>query len=184
MLSSYLKENTQQQHDLLEQKFNSDKIFGQSYSVEDYRRLIGLNYQFLQRYESKIRAGLSEEFKTLVNMDSRTKLPIIEQDATALNIHYSGDSETPEIASEAEAAGMLYVIEGASLGGNVIKKQLQKNPAFADTTFHYFGMYNENISAFWKSFMAGLNTYFTPENYPEVLKGAERAYAELLEYNG
>lgn len=43
-------------------------------------------------------------------------------------------------------------------------------------------MYGEQIGTFWKNFTSIINTYFTEEQNAEVLKGAERAYAELLSY--
>ncbi len=182
MLSNFLKENTQKQHQLLEDKFNSNRIFEKSYSVEDYKRLIGLNYQFLLNYEKSIHEALSDDLKNKLDISSRLKLPIITKDAENLGLHQNTTENTKEIASEAEALGMLYVIEGASLGGNVIKKQLQKNPDFSNVEFNYFGMYGEQIGTFWKNFISTINTYFTEEQNAEVLKGAERAYAELMSY--
>lgn len=182
MLSDYLKQNTRHQHDLLEEKFNSKKIFEKAYSLEDYKRLIALNYQFLLNYEEKINDAISEGFKDEIRQELRSKLPWIKKDANLLGIELSQNLEVQEINSEAEAIGMLYVIEGASLGGNVIKKNLEKNPNFDGIDFHYFGMYNQSISEFWKEFILALNTYLPEEKYPEVLKGAERAYAELINY--
>lgn len=182
MLSDYLKQNTRHQHDLLEEKFNSKKIFEKAYALEDYKRLIALNYQFLLNYEEKINDAISEGFKDEIRQELRSKLPWIKKDANLLGIDLQENLEVEKINSEAEAIGMLYVIEGASLGGNVIKKNLKKNPNFDGIDFHYFGMYNQSISEFWKEFILALNTYLPEEKYPEVLKGAERAYAELINY--
>lgn len=182
MLSNFLKENTQKQHQLLEDKFNSNKIFEKSYSLEDYKRLIGLNYQFLLNYENAIHAALSDDLKDQLDINSRLKLPIITKDAENLGLDQNRNENLQAISSEAEALGMLYVIEGASLGGNVIKKQLQKNPDFSNVDFHYFGMYGDQIGMFWKNFTSTINNYFSEEQYSEVLKGAERAYAQLLSY--
>ncbi|SKB73016.1 Heme oxygenase [Soonwooa buanensis] len=182
MLAEYLKQNTRHQHDLLEEKFNSKKIFEKSYLLEDYKRLIALNYQFLLNYEEKINDAISDKFKAKIRQNLRSKLPLIKKDAELLGIDLKTNLELEKINSEAQAIGMLYVIEGASLGGNVIKKNLEKNPNFEGIDFHYFGMYNQAISEFWKEFILALNTYFPEEKYPEVLKGAERAYAELINY--
>ena len=99
-----------------------------------------------------------------------------------LGLHQNRTENTKEIASETEALGMLYEIEGASLGGNVIKKQLQKNPDFSNIEFNYFGIYGDQIGTFWKNFTSTINNYFPEEQNNEVLKGAERAYAELMSY--
>lgn len=108
---------------------------------------------------------------------------MIEKDAKLFGIDLQENLLVEKINSEAEAIGMLYVIEGASLDGNVIKKNLEKNPNFEGIDFHYFGMYNQSISESWKEFILALNTYFPEQKYPEVLKGADRAYKELLAHN-
>ena len=43
-------------------------------------------------------------------------------------------------------------------------------------------MYGDQIGTFKKNFTSIINTYFTEEQNAEVLKGAEKAYAELLIY--
>ena len=103
MLSNFLKENTQKQHQLLEDKFNSNRIFEKSYSVDDYKRLIGLNYQFLLNYEKAIHEALSDDLKNMLDISSRLKLPIITKDAENLGLHQNRTENTKEITSEAEA---------------------------------------------------------------------------------
>lgn len=131
------------------------------------------------------------EFKPYTNLGNATELEYIdfynslttaEEIWENLGLHQNRTENTKDIASEAEALGMFYVIEAASLGGNVIKKQLQKNPDFFNVEFNYFGMYGEQIGAFWKNFTSTINTYFSEKQNNEVLKGAERAYAELISY--
>jgi hypothetical protein len=39
--------------------------------------------------------------------------------------------------NEHEALGAMYVIEGSTLGGNVIAKQLSKTEGFDDVTFNF-----------------------------------------------
>ena len=36
------------------------------------------------------------------------------------------------------------------------QKNLEKNPTFEGIDFHYFGMYNQAISEFWKEFILAL----------------------------
>ncbi|WP_312323225.1 biliverdin-producing heme oxygenase, partial [Soonwooa sp.] len=97
MLADYLKQNTRHQHDLLEEKFNSNKIFEKAYSLEDYKRLIALNYQFLLNYEEKINAAISDDFKNKIRQNLRSKLPLIEIDADLLGINLQQNLEVENI---------------------------------------------------------------------------------------
>jgi heme oxygenase len=42
-----------------------------------------------------------------------------------------------EFENEHEALGAMYVIEGSTLGGNVIAKQLSKTEGFDEVTFNF-----------------------------------------------
>ncbi|WP_313029776.1 hypothetical protein [Soonwooa sp.] len=99
MLSDYLKQNTRHQHDLLEEKFNSKKIFEKAYSLDDYKCLIALNYQFLLNYEIKINAAISDDFKNKIRQNLRSKLPLIEIDADLLGINLQQNLEVENINS-------------------------------------------------------------------------------------
>jgi heme oxygenase len=82
-------------------------------------------------------------------------------------------------SNENEALGAMYVIEGSTLGGNVIAKQLSKTEGFDDVTFNFFGCYRENTGFMWKNFKV-LDNEVSEKNYDEVLSGAKKLYAFLL----
>ena len=93
----------------------------------------------------------------------------------------SQPSEDPlTFENEHEALGALYVIEGSTLGGNVIAKQLSKTEGFDGISFHFFGCYQENTGPMWKSFKEALDHGVDEEDYDKVLAGARKLYAFLL----
>ncbi|WP_435524354.1 hypothetical protein [Chryseobacterium indoltheticum] len=55
-----------------------------------------------------------------------------------------------ELANEHGALRAMYVVEGSTLGGNVIAKQLSKTEGFDNVTFNFFGCYQENTGPMWK----------------------------------
>lgn len=105
---------------------------------------------------------------------------MIEKDLASLALENQTASHDFELANEHEALGAMYVIEGSTLGGNVIAKQLSKTEGFDEVTFNFFGCYQENTGLMWKNFKEVLDTEVTEENYSEVLSGAIKLYTFLL----
>ncbi|AZA75107.1 biliverdin-producing heme oxygenase [Chryseobacterium indoltheticum] len=183
MVSEYLKKNTAEYHDAAEKLFNSEKIFNKTFSLEDYKKIINTNYLMLLHSEDKIFNNLCENFSEKLQLNKRVKLPLIERDLASLALENQTASHDFELANEHEALGAMYVIEGSTLGGNVIAKQLSKTEGFDDVTFNFFGCYQENTGPMWKNFKEVLDTEVTEENYSDVLSGAKKLYTFLLNVN-
>ena len=165
-------------HDETEVKLLSKKIFDQSYTLDDYKNLLIHNYRLISLYEPKIQNEL-EDYPDL-KLDLRTKIDALKKDLGALGI--STETEKPtqvHLQNKAEAFGALYVIEGSTLGGNVISKQLKKNQAFENVDFHYFGIYKENTGSMWQEFKTILDNTILENDYNACLAGAKKAYQIL-----
>ena len=183
MVSEYLKQNTAEFHDAAERLFNSEKIFNKTFTLDDYKKIIHTNYLMLLHSEDKIFSNLSDRFSEKLQLRDRKKLPLIEKDLASLALTNQTVSHELEFANESEALGAMYVIEGSTLGGNVIAKQLSKTEGFDNITFNFFGCYQENTGPMWKNFKEVLDTEVTEENYDEVLSGAKKLYTFLLNVN-
>lgn len=183
MVSEYLKQHTAEYHDAAEKLFNSGKIFDKTFTLEDYKKIIGTNYLMLLNAEAEIFRNLSDRFSEKLQLHNRKKLPLIEKDLDSLALKTQSASEELEFSGKYEALGAMYVIEGSTLGGNVIAKQLSKTEGFDQVTFNFFGCYRENTGPMWKSFKEVLDSEVTEENYDEVLAGAKKLYTFLLNVN-
>lgn len=180
MISVILKENTKHLHDLVEARFNSGRIFEGTFTRQDYENLLKYNYLFLLNFEKPVFDLISEDNSQKMSLDKRVKLPLVKQDVQFMNIETSKAIAFPEIKNEAEALGMLYVMEGSTLGGNMIAKQLSKLPDFKELSFVYFRCYGENTGSFWKNFKSVLDEAVTPDKYGDCTAGSVKAYQFLL----
>lgn len=180
MISEKLKSQTQSQHDLVEAKFNSDKIFKGTFTFADYRKLLEYNYLFLLNFENLVFAKISETNAQDLQLEKRRKLPLIESELDLLEIAKSQPDQNTDIKNEAEAFGILYVMEGSTLGGNMIAKQLSKSDDYKEISFKYFRCYGEKTGSFWKNFKEVLDRQTTDEFEAECLAGADKAYRFLL----
>lgn len=177
MISVFLKEQTKKQHDDTEVKLQSQKIFDKSYTLEDYKTLLIHNYQLISRYEPQIQKQL-QSYPEL-KLELRSKIAALKTDLNNLNIQTMDENPTHNLENEAEAFGALYVMEGSTLGGNVIAKQLKRNLEFENVEFNYFGVYGENTGVYWNEFKSIIDKSITEEHYEACVTGAKKAYQQL-----
>ncbi len=179
MLSEYLKKNTAEYHDTAEKLFQSHKIFTKTFTLNDYKKIIYNNYLMLLHSEKKIFNLLNENYGENLQLEKRKKFHLIEKDFSTL--HLKDDSTISfDISDEFEALGALYVIEGSTLGGNVIAKQLSKTEGFEEISFYFFGCYQEKTGTMWKNFKEVLDYQIKEDNHDKVLSGAKKMYEFLI----
>ncbi len=179
MLSEYLKQNTANYHDTAEKIFQSHKIFSKTFTLEDYKKIIYNNYLMLLHSEEQIFDLLNEKYGKKLQLENRKKFHLIEKDFLALQMKNNTELSF-HISDEFEALGAMYVIEGSTLGGNVIAKQLSKTEGFEETSFYFFGCYQENTGLMWKNFKEFLDSQIKEESYNKVLSGAKKMYEFLI----
>lgn len=181
MITILLKEQTKTLHDLVEEKLKSAKIMDKSFTLKEYHQILRYNYSFIHHFEDSVFSKISAENAQKLNLEQRRKLPFIHKDLAVFQDIKSESLETLEIISETEALGILYVMEGATLGGNVIAKNLAKNPDFAGMIFNYFGCYGDQTGFLWKNFREVIEEEANNSNAEDFFIGAKRAYQFLLD---
>ncbi|HYQ52414.1 MAG TPA: biliverdin-producing heme oxygenase, partial [Pseudomonas sp.] len=113
-----LREGTRDCHKALEARL---PFFETSFDVAAYSRLIQAYYGFHAPLEARL--GVYQE-------PLRAKTPALSLDLQALNLS-AADIDAlplcqalPAISSEASALGVMYVLEGSTLGGQVLKRAM------------------------------------------------------------
>ena len=179
MLQDELKIATRPNHDELENLMFVNEIMNKSLTISDYAQILSTNYIVHTLLEPKIQAALGEDIKIALHIDARFKVAALaadlkesELDVAALDL-YAGDFE-PKDFTEAHALGALYVLEGATLGGNVIQKKLRNTPGFEDLGLNYYTVYKDELMKRWVSFVQLLNS--TDTNDAAVIEGAKYTF--------
>jgi len=180
MIGERLKIATAVLHRNVEQILLSDKILSGTLTLADYRFLVQTLYTFHARYEDAVM-----EFASLLVgeecLTGRRKKVWLEQDAERLGI----DPEPAKKAdlNPASATGWLYVMEGATLGGQVIERHLNTNAVIAATgASRYYRGYGTETGRYWKAFRETIdNLPLNEEDCENVIGGANAAYARLIE---
>ena len=187
MISNLLRIETAQNHKTLESLMFVNEIMNNSLSTDQYKKLLTINYIIHQKLENTLANSLDSTIADQLGMKDRLKLGALEQDLNYWNI---STLTLPELSFElfipekniAEVLGALYVLEGATLGGNFIKRHLLANPNFKnhEDGLNYYGVYGEELSAKWKIFLSVLNEHVTEADYERCVNSANLTFNNLI----
>lgn len=176
MLSEKLKETTKTAHIELEkvlvQKIKSIR------ATEDYLEILVYFYQFYAPLEKAIFSQLGTN---LPDAAQRRKSEWIVEDIYCLKPShppFPTYPDTPQIDSHAQAIGALYVIEGSTLGGQVICKMISQRLGISTKAgFRFFTGYGENTVTIWDNFKNYINgRKWSEEEEKELVGAANRTF--------
>lgn len=183
----HLKVATSNRHAALERRL---PLLDPNLSIAGYQQLIQWLFGFYASLETQLMAIPSWDNIGL-DYRPRQKTPRLRQDLLVL-----GDTEAtiaalprckhlPPLMNEAQLWGCLYVIEGATLGGQIIIKHLQSNLGLsANSGASFFDGYGAQTSAYWKAFCAAVPAYRdnSPDNRDAMLLSANQTFDALSEW--
>lgn len=137
--------------------------------------------------EAVLRAALPFEDWAALDLPGRRKAPLLDRDLAALG--QSGPPALPGPAApawlraEAHAWGAAYVLEGATLGGQVVRRHLRR-AGLPEEALHYHGSYGEAVGDRWRRFGQLLSQRHAAAPDPAAFAGqavdAARRTFELL----
>ena len=144
--------------------------------LASYREILAAFLGFYRPLEAAL-AREAQRVPGAVPLDGRFKVPWLQSDLQALQgsdpelAAVPECSDVPIVDSAYRALGCLYVVEGATLGGQVIsrlvKKPLGLVPGKGAT---FFAGYGANTGAMWRSFVARLEAETPP--YQDIVTAA------------
>ena len=158
-LREHLRLVTRDAHLRLEAEVDFD---GRLTSLEIYRGFLEGFFRFIRPVEEVLVSLDLTRFG--IDYSSRRKLNWIEADIKDLG-HTSDSLETlprfgelPCLTEPVEALGAMYVLEGSSLGRQVMLKKLAERLNIRpDWAGHFFSGYGKETGAMWHSFVSALN---------------------------
>lgn len=160
MITERLKTETRPHHDAIEAVAFSNKIMDGSLSLDEYKILIRNNYLLHYVLENQLDnvSGFAEIEG--LEWDQRRKLEFLKKDLEVLGLsagEIEAEAEVFELTNIAEALGAFYVLEGSTLGGSVIARQLAKNQNLTSVpSYHFYGCYGDLTGPRWKAFQQAL----------------------------
>lgn len=152
-----LRSKTAHSHQLIEQNSISQLLMGQSVTITQYALYLSRMYNFVYGFEKMV-FPLLNQYK-LLQLDDRRKSHLIQADLTMMNHSAVQPFVNDELFSAhyqtvSAALGGMYVLEGSTLGGQIISKHLSKilgDSVAGKTT--YLMAYTGQTGSMWKIFL-------------------------------
>ncbi|KRP69967.1 heme oxygenase [Pseudomonas paralactis] len=133
-------------------------FFSARLDAQWYRRLLQAYYGFYQPMEAVLYdSGL---IPGGIDIASRVKTPTLVSDLRAMGLHdqtidaLPRCTQLPTLDTPAACLGALYVLEGATLGGQVLRREMASRLAIeADNGGAFLDVYGAETGRRWKDFL-------------------------------
>jgi len=180
---AFLKSSTWECHQRLEQRL---PLLRPGFSRLQYRRFLQGFLGFYRPLEPLLRQAPEIEGH-LPDLARRTKTPWLETDLATLGMAFTEIQNSPNcealphVADLASALGCLYVLEGSTLGGQVISRHLQRTLALnPESGARFFASYGADTPAMWQAFGECLTATLQGQSAAE-LAAVEAARSTFLQ---
>lgn len=183
MFLQRLRQATRAQHEALERQL---PLLDPALSRDSYRDFVSRFFGYYAPLEARLLAAPGWSDIGLAYLERR-KLPQLERDLRAFGATTDTLAavplcrELPDVASSARLLGCLYVIEGATLGGQIITRRLQASLGLTpESGAAFFSGYGAQTGSRWKAFGALLTAYVQRTGGDdEVIASANRTFATM-----
>ncbi len=183
MILAKLKEATKPAHLRLETTVD---LLNSALDLESYQNLLRKFYGFYAPVEPQLLRVIKQQSIDF-DYEDRLKVPLLKRDLQNLTgenfdfeiINLCRDS--PALKTFAQTLGCLYVLEGATLGGQIISRHLRQNLNLtAENGAAFFNSYGERVGQMWKAFGAMANEQAEKLNSDEeIIASAQETFTKF-----
>lgn len=176
-LRQRLRLETRSDHEALDQAVD---LIGRPPDFAQYRSLLTRLYGLHSRIEPVLALVLPPSL-----IAHRSRLDALRHDLVGCGIApdtfhtIAPIDRLPVIANRAAALGVFYVMEGSTLGGQIIARHLATNPAIPTGTYLYFKAYGDHTGLRWRDACEALNAMSDPDSDDECVSTAREMFTCL-----
>ncbi|NJL05321.1 MAG: biliverdin-producing heme oxygenase [Chloroflexaceae bacterium] len=190
-----LKIATQTHHSLLEANPHMHKLMSDRLTHTDYVSLLSRMYGFYVPLETCLSQFEPSWQQCGIEFNHRRKVPLLEQDLLAGGLTLDAlhqlphCTSIPRMQSFPQAVGVLYVLEGATLGGQMISRQIALQLGLhLEREVAFFSSYRSKTGAMWKQLSVQINSYaetaFSHTDMATMLLSAQATFQTLDDWLG
>jgi heme oxygenase len=182
-----LKERTRVHHERTEAAPMLRALMTPEVTREHYAATVARLYGFYAPLERSLSAHREVGFVALAGLDlaMRTKTPSLERDLAALGLEREVlplCDDLPRLPTAAHVFGCAYVLEGATLGGQIIGRHLRERLGIgAESGAAFYAAYGKQIGPMWRRFGRSVDAYARahPDRSEAIVEGAARTFDAL-----
>lgn len=174
-----LRQETAESHQKLEDNPLSKAILTPSVSIEDYQSYLAALFGVTIACEDQIFPAIShvipdlaDRYKSRLIINDLLATGLTEAEIDALPVHRF------EFSSIAEALGIMYVLEGSTLGGKILYRHIHEVLGLIpENGASYFWGYGAQTGNLWKSFISALTQFVDlHEERDQVIASAKNTF--------
>lgn len=172
-----LRAETHPYHEAVEQNPFNLALTAGTVTAADTARFLASMYGFMQPYEARLRTHAAE-FGPEWELERRYRAPLILEDLALLG-HATVPPlcpTLPPLDTQPQLLGAMYVLEGSTLGGQVIARMLAKAGIEGRT---YFNGHGNQTGPLWKSFCQQLGEATTAADDETIVASAIHTFQTL-----
>ena len=177
-----LRSKTAASHKQLEENEYSKSILSPAVTLISYQTYIAKMYGVAMACETEIFPVIKN---IIPDLDLRYKASFIKNDLKNTGVA-SGLIENIPVhhftaSNAAQAMGIMYVLEGSTLGGKFLYKHINETLGFdAENGASYFWGYGQQTGSLWKTFIAAMTDFAERENCgDEITSSASQTFATI-----
>ena len=177
-LFARLKDTTAETHRAVE---DLTRMGDPSMRRERYRRLVERFYGFLAVWDPAAATMVPAEHRAF--FEERRKTAKLVEDLAALGLSPTEIEELPRAEDDArprslcDVLGGMYVFEGATLGGQYIARNVERNLGLSEGRgYAFFRSYGDDVGRMWKAFKETVDRIAPPETHDEIVTAANRTF--------
>lgn len=174
---AHLRAATRPAHDRLEGGLG---LLDERLDLMAYREVIARLHGFWRGWQPRMAALMRDE----ALLAPRRRLHLLEADLVALGVPATAVETLPAcplpvLRDAAEALGSLYVLEGSTLGGQVIRRNVERRLGLdGQRGCAYFAGYGAETGLMWRAFLARLDAA-PPADAGRIAQGASATFERL-----
>lgn len=177
MFGERIRSATAVQHRALEQDL---ELVTEDLTTERHRQILALFFGFFSTWEPIVEAAYGKWYA------DRRKLPLLRDDLKALGMSADEIAAVPpspkiiEWSSEAGTLGSLYVMEGSTLGGQLISQHLERVLGLRDGIgYSYYRGYGKQTGPRWRAFLELLEAHSGKGDDEGIIRGAVATFSAV-----
>jgi heme oxygenase len=175
----FLKSNTALLHRQVEDQTDWMR---DGFALYDYKNLLSKLLSFYEGVEKDLNSR--KDLPENLEWELRQKTKLLKNDLHALNLTSSEiitNRHLPPMRTLAEVFGVLYVLEGSTMGGQMLAKHFIKKLGIdANSGGSFFSAYGRETMPMWKKFIYSLDSHvITQLEKDEALNSAKKTFLNL-----
>jgi heme oxygenase len=179
-----LKKRTADIHELIERRV---PVFREGFTLEDYVQLVEQFFGFWAPVEERL-SNLSSLRDPYLALQSRLKSSLLSEDLRILGRDPDAVrlcEKLPRIDTFLQGLGCLYVLEGSTLGSQIIARRLKEKLQLGERTgASFFNAYGGSTGARWMEFKNFVSASVKFERADNVVETARETFLCFYEWLG